>query len=111
MNFAFSRGPVALAAAAAKCTNAINMKATGNPIPPAISTGEEKDEVVPPPATAPEAEEDGDGMNATKQTKATPESNGAGNANEEDLQPIAEGGRGGERGEGDEGARDLGGED
>jgi hypothetical protein len=111
MNFAFSRGPVALAAAAAKCTNAIKATATGDPIPTAIAAGEETDKVVPPPATAPATEEEGDGVNATKQTAAMTKPMGAGQANEENLQPIAEGGKEGEREEGDEGAGDIKGED
>ena len=48
MNFAFSRGPVALAAAAATCTNAITPQAIGDPTPPTIEEGRGEDEVVPP---------------------------------------------------------------
>ena len=108
MNFAFSREPVALAVAAANCTTAITPPANGDPIPPAIAAGRGEDEVVPPPVTAPVQEEVGGGVNATKQTMATAEPIEAGQANEENLQPIAEGGDDGERGEEEEGAIYLG---
>ena len=111
MNFAFSRGPVAQAAAAANCTTAITPPANGDPIPPAIAVGRGEDEVVPPPVTAPVQEEVDDGVNATEQTAATDQPIESGQANEENLQPIAEGGDEGERGEEEEGAIDLGGEE
>ena len=111
MNFTFSRGPVALAAEAANCTTAITPTVNGDPNPLAIETGRGEDEVVPPPVTAPVQEEVGDSVNTTEQTVTTAQPIEAGQANEENLQPIAEGGEEGERGEEDEGAIDLGGEE